>query len=93
MSAPTPYKSTPVCSMRTRSPQGYEKSTGLKPASGESFGLEGQLRSRILDPVAETIFDPDNPGFVLPEQPHLVEPLGTVRMQVEFYDEDPRAHL
>jgi hypothetical protein len=25
----------------------------------------------------------------LPEQPHFVEPLGAMRMQVDFYDQQP----
>jgi len=51
--------------------------------------LEGRLRYRVLDPASETILDPDHQGLVLPDQPHFVEPLGTMRMQVEFYDCPP----
>ena len=51
--------------------------------------LDGRVRYRVLDPVSETILDPDHPGLVLPDQPHFVEPLGAMRMQVEFYDRDP----
>jgi hypothetical protein len=29
------------------------------------------------------------PGLVLPDVPHLVEPLGPMRMQVEFYNQFP----
>jgi hypothetical protein len=35
------------------------------------------------------IFEPGRPGLILPEQSHLVEPLGPVRMQVEFYEDLP----
>lgn len=52
--------------------------------------LEGQLRYRVLDPVSETVLDLDHPGFVLPDQPHLVEPIGAMRMRVDFYHDDPR---
>jgi hypothetical protein len=53
--------------------------------------LQGQLRYHVLDPVSDTIIHPDNPGIVLPDQPHLVEPLGAVRMLFDFYDQDPTA--
>jgi hypothetical protein len=29
------------------------------------------------------------PGLVLPEQTHRVEPIGRMRMQVDFYDRPP----
>lgn len=51
--------------------------------------LDGRLRYQVLDPASETILDPDCPGLVLPDQPHFVEPLGPMRMQVEFYDRMP----
>lgn len=51
--------------------------------------LEGRLRYQVLDPNSEVILEPGRPGLILPEQPHLVEPLGPVRMQVEFYDHLP----
>jgi hypothetical protein len=44
---------------------------------------------RVPDPVTEKILDARNPGLVLPDQPHLVEALGSMRMQVEFYDHLP----
>jgi len=48
----------------------------------------------VLDPASEaitseTILEPGRPGLVLPDQPHRVEPLGAMRMQVEFYDKLP----
>jgi tellurite resistance-related uncharacterized protein len=51
--------------------------------------LEGRLRYRVLDPASEVILEPGHPGLVLPNQPHLVEPLGRMRMQVEFYHQLP----
>jgi uncharacterized protein DUF1971 len=47
--------------------------------------LEGRVCYRVLDPLSETILEPGHSGLVLPDQPHLVEPLGPMRMQVEFY--------
>jgi hypothetical protein len=47
------------------------------------------VRYEILDPPSEEFLDALHPGLVRPEQPHLVEPLGAMRMQVEFYTEMP----
>jgi len=53
--------------------------------------LEGQLRYRILDPQSEVVLVPGLPGVVSPEQPHEVDPLGQVRLFVEFYAIKPDA--
>jgi len=50
--------------------------------------LDGRLRYRVLGPASEVILEPGHPGLVLPDQ-HLVEPLGGMRMQVEFYHQLP----
>lgn len=85
MSAPQPYKSTPVFDENTL-PGGLRKEHRTKAGVwGIIRVLEGRLRYRVLDPITETILDPDHPGLVLPDQPHFVEPLGAMRMQVEFY--------
>lgn len=89
MSAAVPYKCTPVFDERSL-PAGLRREHRTKAGVwGIIRVLEGQLRYRVIELDTETILDPDNPGFVLPEQPHLVEPLGAMRMQVEFYDADP----
>jgi tellurite resistance-related uncharacterized protein len=90
MTALVPYKSTPVFDENSL-PAGLRREHRTKTGTwGVIRVLEGRLRYCVLDPVAESILDPDHPGFVLPDQPHLVEPLGPVKMQVEFYDADPR---
>jgi tellurite resistance-related uncharacterized protein len=89
MSRPEPYKSTPVFD-ETTLPVALRNEHRTKAGVwGVIRVLEGRVRYRVLDPVSETILDPQNPGIVLPNQPHLVEPLGVIRMQVEFYDRDP----
>jgi tellurite resistance-related uncharacterized protein len=87
--AAMPYKRTPVFDENTLP-------TGLRREHRTKLGvwgvirvLEGRLRYRVLDPAAEMILTPGRPGLVLPDQPHLVEPLGPMRMQVEFYDRPP----
>lgn len=89
MSAPEPYKSTPIFDENTL-PAGLRREHRTKAGVwGVIRVLEGNLRYRVLDPVAETILDPTRPGLVLPDQPHFVEPLGAMRMQVDFYDRPP----
>ena len=84
-----PYKSTPVFDESTL-PAGLRKEHRTKPGVwGVIRVLEGRLRYQVLDPFSETILDPDHPGLVLPDQPHCVEPLGPMRMQVEFHDRLP----
>ena len=51
--------------------------------------LKGRLRFLTLGPSSEVILKPDRAELIFPEQALLVEPLGRVRMQVEFYDHLP----
>ena len=51
--------------------------------------LDGRVRYQVLDPVSEVILEPGRPGLIRPDEPHLVEPLGPVRMQIEFYHQLP----
>ena len=51
--------------------------------------LEGELRFVTVDSMCEQILRRCRPGMVAPRQLHFVEPLGKVRMQVEFYDTPP----
>jgi tellurite resistance-related uncharacterized protein len=51
--------------------------------------IEGKLKLKLLDGSSEAILTPDRPGLILPEQPHCVELLGPMRMQVDFYDKPP----
>ncbi len=88
-SASIPYKSTPVFDENTL-PAGLRREHRTKAGVwGVIRVLDGRVRYRLLDPISETILDPDHPGLVLPDQPHLVEPLGVIRMQVEFYNVMP----
>lgn len=85
----TPYRSTPVFDEHTL-PAALRKRHCTKPGVwGVIRVLEGQLRLTCLEPLSEVVLAPGQPGLVLPEQPHLVTPLGPVRMQVDFYDRPP----
>jgi tellurite resistance-related uncharacterized protein len=50
--------------------------------------LEGKLRLNFPD-GREQLLDPLHPGLIIPRETHWVEPVGGIRMQVEFYDTDP----
>ncbi len=51
--------------------------------------LEGSLRLDYAEATPELILTAGRPGLIRPEQVHRVEPLGPMRMQVEFYRERP----
>ena len=88
-STTTFYKSTPVFDEVTI-PAGLRREHRTKAGTwGVIRVLDGQLRYQVLEPNSEAILEPRRPGLILPEQPHLVEPLGAIRMQVEFYDHLP----
>jgi tellurite resistance-related uncharacterized protein len=87
--AAKPYRRTGVFNENTL-PAGLRRKHRTKPGVwGVIRVLDGRVRYQVLDPLSEVILEPGHPGLVLPDQPHLVEPLGPVRMQVEFYRELP----
>lgn len=51
--------------------------------------LEGEVRLVFHDPRRELKVDPASPGPIPPEAVHHVETDGPMRMQVEFYREQP----
>lgn len=87
--APVPYRSTPLfdevslpAALRAR----HNTKAGVW---GVVRVIEGRLKLTYLDPVTEVILDPATPGLLGPQQPHFVEPLGPMKMQVDFYDSPP----
>jgi tellurite resistance-related uncharacterized protein len=83
-----PYKCTPVFDENTL-PVGLCREHRTKPGVwGVIRVLEGRLRYRVIDPASEVIVE-FGPGLVLPGVPHFVEPLGPMRMQIEFYNQLP----
>lgn len=84
-----PYKSTSVFD-EVSLPAGLRREHRTKAGSwGVIRVLEGRLRYQVLDPSSELVLEPGRPGLILPEQAHLVEPLGPIRMQIDFYDHLP----
>jgi len=88
--APEPYKCTPIFDEATLPAALRGEHRTKVGVWGVIRVLEGRLRYRVLDPVSETILDTEHPGIVIPDQPHLVETIGPVRMVVEFYDREPQ---
>lgn len=87
--APVPYKRTAVFDEHTL-PAGLRKEHRTqKGVWGVIRVLDGRVRYKVLEPESEVILEPGHPGLVLPDQLHLVEPLGSIRMQVEFYNAHP----
>jgi tellurite resistance-related uncharacterized protein len=85
----TPYRSTPVFDEASL-PKALRSRHNTKAGVwGMIRVIEGRLKLRYLEPASEVVLEPGKPGLVLPEQPHEVEPLGAMRMQVDFYDQPP----
>jgi len=84
-----PYRSTPIFD-ETSLPAALRRRHSTKAGVwGMVRVLEGRLQLTYLEPPAEIVLDPRTPGLLLPEQPHFVEPLGPMKMQVDFYNEPP----
>jgi tellurite resistance-related uncharacterized protein len=91
--APAPYKSTPVFDEETL-PAGLRREHRTKAGVwGVIRMIEGRLRLTFTATGEERILSPSAPGLVRPEEPHLVAPLGAMRMQVDFYDREPAPAL
>jgi tellurite resistance-related uncharacterized protein len=84
-----PYRSTAVFD-ETTLPVALRREHRTKPGVwGVIRVIEGKLRLHFADAGDEQVLTPDQPGLVRPEQAHRVEPMGRMRMQVDFYDKPP----
>ena len=87
--AAAPYKRTSVFDENTL-PPGLRREHRTKPGVWAIIRvLDGRLRYQVLDPASEVILEPGHPALVLPDQFHRVEPLGPMRMQIDFYNRLP----
>ncbi len=88
--ASKPYKSTPVFDAETL-PAGLRRAHSTRPGVwGVIRVLEGAVCYHVEDGSAPpALLTPATPGLIHPEQLHHVEPVGAMRMQVEFYDHRP----
>ncbi len=90
MAAAEPYRKTPVFDEETL-PAALRREHRTKPGVwGVIRVLEGRLRLYYAEGDAVSLLAADAPGLVAPEQPHWVEPFVRMRMQVEFYDAEPK---
>lgn len=84
-----PYRSTPVFDEESL-PAALRHNHSTKAGVwGVIHVREGQLRLVFTDPPSQQMLDADHPGYILPQQVHYVEPVGPVKMQVDFYDQPP----
>ena len=84
-----PYRTTPVFTQDTL-PAALRRRHDTKPGVwGIIRVIEGEVRLTYLEPESSLILTPETLGLIAPQQPHFVEPLGVMRMQVDFYDADP----
>jgi tellurite resistance-related uncharacterized protein len=84
----TPYRTTAVFDETTLPPALRREHRTKKGVWGVVRLLEGELRLLFPDGRVE-VLDPCAPGLVRPEETHWVEPVGPMRMQVEFYESEP----
>lgn len=87
-----PYRSTPVFDEVSLPRALRERHNTKAGVWGVIRVLAGELKLTFLDPPSEQLLDAANPGLVRPEQPHFVTPVGAMRMQVDFYDQEPPAN-
>lgn len=88
-SSPKPYRSTPVFDQASL-PAALQREHRTKPGVwGVVRVLEGKLKLTYVEPPSEMIVSPERPGLLLPDQPHFVEPVGNMKMRVDFYAEQP----
>jgi tellurite resistance-related uncharacterized protein len=86
---PAPYRSTPVFDERMLPAALRSRHNTKAGVWGMVRMIEGRAKLTYLDPPSELVLDPATPGRLLPEQPHFVEPLGPMRLRVDFYHEPP----
>jgi hemoglobin len=85
-----PYRSSPVFNADTL-PAALRRAHTTKPGVwGVIRVLEGAVCYHVEDgSVPPALLTPTSPGLIHPGQLHHVEPVGAMRMQVEFYDHRP----
>ena len=87
--APAPYRSTPVFDASSL-PAALRAEHSLKAGTwGLIQVLEGEVRLTYRDPHMTIVLSPGTPGRIGPQQVHFVEPLGPMKMRVDFYNEPP----
>ncbi|MBW7935344.1 MAG: DUF1971 domain-containing protein [Gemmatimonadaceae bacterium] len=86
---PAPYRSTPVFDEHTLPAALRSRHNTKAGVWGVIQMLEGRLKLTYLDPPSEIVVEQGGSGLLRPQQDHFVEPLGPIRMRVDFYDAPP----
>ncbi len=84
-----PYRSTPVFDQDTL-PAALRAEHSTKAGTwGVIRVIEGRLRLRYADSPDARILDAGDSAVCRPRQVHSVEPVGEVRMRIDFHDRPP----
>lgn len=84
-----PYRSTPVFDETTLPAALRKEHTTKAGVWGVIRVLEGRLKLTYLAPPSEVVLEAGQHAIVQPQQPHFVEALGPMKMQVDFHDQPP----
>jgi tellurite resistance-related uncharacterized protein len=84
-----PYRSTAVFDEETLPRALRNRHSTAAGIWGVIRIIDGRVRLNYLDPPSEVILDSATPGSLLPGQVHFVEPLGPMKMRIDFYDQPP----
>jgi tellurite resistance-related uncharacterized protein len=88
-----PYRSTPIFDEITL-PAALRREHRTKPGVWGVVRVHtGQLKLSFVESAEVRVLGPGESGLLLPDQPHFVEPVGEMRMQVDFYDKLPPGHV
>lgn len=86
---PAPYRSTPVFD-ETTLPDALRSQHSLRTGTwGKICMIEGQLKLTYCDTQDTVILSSSVCGLIQPQQLHFVEPLGPIKMRIDFYDCPP----
>ena len=89
MTVVTPYRTTAIFDEETL-PAALRREHRTKAGAwGIIRVIEGELRLFFPDGREELLTE-NEPGYIDPEELHWVDPVGQMRMRVEFYDRPPR---
>lgn len=86
----TPYRSTPVFDNQTLPAALRREHRTRAGVWGVIRVIEGEVRLTRAGRAGDAeILTSERPGLVQPAETHRVEPLGPMRMRVDFYDRAP----
>lgn len=84
-----PYRSSPVFDQDSL-PEALRRSHRTRAGTwGAIHLLDGSLKLHIAEPPAVIELTPERPAVVAPGQTHWVEPVGAMRMRIDFHDAPP----